>query len=101
MVVVLAVALADFLPVRALPALRCLSVLVPAYWEDARVVFPAPVLLSAVGANVTAASKSLLVKVMTSSSVVRKSLMVKPLLTLNSMVPLPPSILKQLVNRNG
>ena len=90
-VVLLPAVLAGFPPVLALLA----------HWIDAPVESPAPVLSSAAATNVTAVLKSLLVKMMTSFSVVGTSLMTKRLTTFSSMVPLPPLILKQLDNHNG
>lgn len=101
MVVVLPVVLADSLAVLA-PLAHChLLVLVLAQWVDAAVEFPAPVLWSAVGVNVTAASKISLVEMMTSIPAFPRSLTTKPFLIFSSMVPLPPSILKQLANLSG
>lgn len=98
MVVVLPAVLADSLLVLA-PLAHW--VLVLAHWVDAPVEFPVPVLLLAVGANVTAASKFSLVEMMTSFSAFPRSLTTKPFMIFSSMVPLPPSILKQLANHSG
>ena len=101
MVVVLPVVLAGSLSVLALGALCHLLVPVLAQWVDAPVECPAPVLLSAVDANVLAASISLKVTMTTGYLVVAQSLMTKPLTTFSSTVPLLLLILKQQVNRNG
>lgn len=101
MVVVLPAVLADSLPVLALLALCHLLLLVPAPWIDAPVESPAPVLSSVAGANGTAVLTSLLVKMMTSFSVVATSLMTKLLATFSFMVQPPLLILRQLDNHNG
>ena len=101
MVVGLPAVSAGSLPVPALLALCHLLVLVLAHWIGASVEFPALVLSSAAGANVTAVSKSFLVKMITSFSVVATPLMIKRLTNSSSMVPLPPLILRQLANHNG
>ena len=93
--------LVGFLPVLEVVSLCHPLVRVPALWKDAPVECPAPVLLSAVGTNVTAVSNFLLARMNTSFSVVATSLMIQPLMTFNFMVPLPPLILKQLDNLNG
>lgn len=99
-VVVLPAVLADFLRVLALLAL-CHQSDVRGHWIDAPVESPVPVLSSAAGACVTAVSKSLLLKMMRSFSVVASSLMIKRLTTFSFTVPLRPLILKQLDNHNG
>ena len=101
MVVVLPVVLVDSPLVLALLALCHLLVPVQAQWVDAPVECPAPVPLSAVDANVSVASISPPVKMMTSYSVVARSLMTKPLTIFSSTVPLLLLILKQQVNHNG
>ena len=101
MVVVLPVVLAGSLSVLALLALCHLLVSVLAQWVDAAVESPAPALLLAVDANVSAASIFPQAKMTTSYSLVARSLMTKPLTTFSSTVPLLLLILKQQVNHNG
>ena len=101
MVLVLPVVLADSLSVLALVVLCHLLVPVRAQWVDVPVESPAQVLLSALDANVSAASISLKAKMTTSYSVVAQSLMTKPVTTFSSTVPLLLLILRQQVNRNG
>ena len=93
--------LVGFLPVPAVVALCHPLLRVPPLWIDAPVECPAPVLLSAAGTNATAVSNFLLARMKTRFSAVGTSLMIRPLMTFNSMVPLPLLILKQLDNLNG
>ena len=88
LVVVLPVVLVVSLSVLALLALCHLLVSVLAQWVDAPLVSPAPVLLSAVDANVSVVSISPPAKMTPSHSVVAQSLMTKPTTTFSFTVPL-------------
>ncbi len=101
MVAVSPAALVDSLPVLAPLALCHLPVLLPARWGGAPVESLAPVLSSAVDANVTVALGFLPAKMMTSFLEVTTSLTTKRLTILSSMVPPRQLIPKQLVNHNG